>query len=188
MAGEFMVINPRGKRRKRTKAKARRRKRRAVAVHHNKRRRPARRRRAVARRRRAVHSNPRFAGIDVGAAAMTAGGIVGVNIASGYVAKMLPASWQTPIGRIGVKVALGVGAPLLLKRFIGSRTANLIAAGAAISVLLDAYGMWVAPALGLSDYDIGMTGYESNPGLSGGDDMGMSLSGHGDSIYSDTIY
>jgi hypothetical protein len=81
-----------------------------------------------------------------------------------------------------------VGAPLVLKRFIGSKTAHLLAAGAAIGVLLDAYHLWLAPMLSLSDYEIGMTGYEANPGLSGTNIPGQEALGIGENIYADSVY
>ena len=192
MAAQFAVINPRRKRRKRAKATTRRR-RRVRAAHPNpsrRRRRRTSRARVHHNRRRRVHRNPRglnLGGVDFGAAAITAGGIVGADIAAGYLSKMLPAGFQSPVARIGVKAAIGIGAPLLLKRFIGGRTANLLAAGAAISVLLDAYHAWIAPAIGLSDYEIGMTGYEANPGLSGMDTNQGAL-GMGENIYADSVY
>jgi hypothetical protein len=193
MAGEFMLINPRPKRRKRTKATNRRRRRRVRAAHTNPvhRRRRRRNTRARVHHRRRVHRNPRglnLGGVDFGSAAITAGGVVGSDIAAGYIAKMLPSAWQTPITRLGVKAVIGIGAPLALKKFIGSRVANLLAAGAAIGVLLDAYHLWVAPAIGLSDYEIGMTGYEPNPGLSGMDMSNQSQLGIGENIYADSVY
>ena len=136
-----------------------------------------------------MHRNPRaFYGINIGDAAITAGGVIGSDIAAGWLTRMLPGNIQSPITRLGVKAAIGVGAPLVLKRFIGSKTAHLLAAGAAIGVLLDAYHLWLAPALGLSDYEIGMTGYEANPGLSGNNIPGQEALGIGENIYADSVY
>ena len=188
MAGEYLVVgNPRRKGRKRTN----RRHRRARARHSNpvrRRRRNGRRRRYAVNRRRhhRVHRNPRsFYGINIADAAITAGGVIGSDLAAGWLTKMLPSNIQSPIARLGVKAAIGVGAPLVLKRFIGSKTAHLLAAGAAIGVLLDAYHLWIAPSLGLSDYEVGMTGYEANPGLSDGPSQPLGI---GENIYADSVY
>lgn len=193
MAGEFMVINPRRKRRSKAKP-ARKRRRRARALHNptHRRRRRSTRARVARRGRRRVHRNPRglnLAGIDFGAAAMTAGGFIGADIGAGFIAKMLPANWQTGAPRLALKAAVGIGVPLVARRFIGARVSNLLAAGAAVSVLVDVYKLWIAPNIpGLSDYEL--TGYEpAPPGVALGDDYSgeLEMSG-GENIYADTMY
>lgn len=188
MSAEFMVINPRRRRRSKAKASPRKRRRRARA-HHNPTRRRRRRARVHHNRRRRVHRNPRgmnLAGIDFGAAAITAGGFVGSDLGAGFLAKMLPANWQTGAPRLALKAAVGVGAPLLLRKVIGPRISNLLAAGAAVSVLVDAYHMWIAPNVpGLSDYTL--NGYEPAPGGGLGEGAELELGG-GENMYSDTMY
>jgi hypothetical protein len=195
MAGEFMVINPRRRRRK-AKANTRKRRRRARAHHNptNRRRRRSTRARSHRRGRR-VHSNPRglnLAGIDFGAAAITAVAFIGSDVGAGFLTKMLPANWQGGPTRLAVKVGIGIAIPLVARRFIGARVSNLLVAGVAVSVLVDAYRMWVAPAMGLSDYEL--TGYEAAPmGTAlGQDDYGNELSeielGASENMYSDTMY
>jgi hypothetical protein len=124
-----------------------------------------------------------LAGIDFGSTLITAGGFIGSDVAAGYVTQMLPAGWQTPVARLGVKVAIGVGAPMLLRKFLGARTANLIAAGAVLSAAVDAYHLWVAPMIGLHGYEVGMTNYAPLSGVH--EDAQL---GGGENIYGDTIY
>lgn len=198
MAGEFVMLNPRRRRRRRTtrarshaRKPVRRRRRRTVRarVHHNPTRRLRRRRRASAHRRtrRRVHRNPRFnmAGIDIGSAVFVGAGLVGSDIAAGYVLKMLPGNWQSAPARLAVKAAIGIGTPLLLRRFIGTKNSNLLALGAFAGVVVDAYHLWVAPMIGLSGYETGMTGYEPGIGAGEGGDAGFA---GGENMYSDTMY
>lgn len=188
MAGEFMILNPRKRKRRATKkTKSRKRRTRRARAHAA----PKRRRRRIGARRhvarRRVRSNPRgmhMAGVDFKSAGFMAGGFILSNIGTGYISKMLPAGWQGPVARIGVKAVVGIGGPLLLKRFIGAKTANLLAAGAAVSVLVDAYQTWVAPNIpGLSDYE--MAGYELGAGEL--TELPDGMSGN-ENIYADSIY
>jgi len=173
MAGEFMVVNPRHRRRRarRARGRVRTKRRRKLAMRRNPNPR-RRRRRSYARRhlrRRSYARNPRgfnLGGIDVGAAALTAGGFVGSTIAANFISRSLPAEWSAgpnaPLVRIGLKAAVGVGLPLIARRFIGARVSNLLAAGAAVSVLVDLWATYAAPALGMSDYETGtIQGYET---------------------------
>lgn len=193
MAAEFLVVNPRAKRRR--KATNTRKRRRRARAHHNpthRRRRRNTRARVHRRGRRRVHRNPRglnLAGIDFGSAAITAGGFIGADLGAGFIAKMLPPNWQTGAPRLALKAAVGIGVPLVARKFIGARLSNLLAAGAAVSVLVDAYHLWIAPNVpGLSDYSL--TGYESSPaGTALGDDYSGELElGAGENMYADTMY
>jgi hypothetical protein len=187
MAGEFAVINPRRKRRKKATTHRRRkasRRRRRVAVnpiHRLRRRRHNPRRRHYARRH-----NPAVFGVNIVKIGSIAGGFVGTEILAGYLAGMLPAAWKTDANmvRIGCKAAVGVGAPLLLKRFLPRGVGSALAIGGGVAVLVDVFNTYVKPnipGLPLGEYDQGyITGYES-PGYS------PALAG-GDSVYGESVY
>jgi hypothetical protein len=194
MAGEFAVINPRRHRRKkvRTRRKVSRRRRRRVAVnpiHRLRRRRHVARRRHNPRRHRryARRHNPAVFGINIVKIGSIAGGFVGTEILAGYLSGMLPAAWKTDANlvRIGCKAAVGVGAPLLLKRFLPRGVANALAIGGGVAVLVDVFTTYIKPnipGLPIGDYEQGyISDYEQSaqlaPGLSGSDSV------YGESVY-----
>jgi len=194
MAGEFAVINPRRRRRKKATTHRRRkasRRRRRVAVNpvRRLRRRHVSRRRHNPRRRRhyARRHNPAIFGINIVQIGSIAGGFVGTEILAGYLSGMLPAAWKTDpnLVRIGCKAAVGVGAPLLLKRFLPRGVGNALAVGGGVAVLVDIFNTFVKPnipGLPLGEYDPGyIEGYEA-PEL-----MESSLSGSG-SVYGESVY
>jgi len=196
MAGEFAVINPRRRRRKKATAKRRKssRRRRRVAVNpihrlHRKRRHVARRRHNPRRRRYARQHNPAVFGINIVKIGSIAGGFVGTEILAGYLSGMLPAAWKTnpAMVRIGCKAAVGIGAPLLLKRFLPRGIGAALAVGGGVAVLVDVFNTFIKPnipglPLGeMGEYNQGyITGYE-DPGYS------AALSG-GDSVYGESVY
>lgn len=191
MASEFAVLNPRRRRRRRAKtsAKRTRRRRRRTGTLAARALNPRRRRRRVtrtrARRRRGYRRNPRLlpAGINLPAIGFGAVGFVGSKVLGGWMAKMLPAEWTAnPIAQVGVKAVAGIGAPMLAKQFklIPAPMANAIMVGAGIAIAVDLFNAYLAPAMGLSDYQL--DGYEGTPlldtyqgglvadgGMSGGD-------------------
>jgi len=182
MAGEFMVINPRHRRRSRGaggrfkagRAKNPRKRRRRLAARNpvNPRRRRRRSRRHYLARNPRVSRGMNLAGIDVGAAAITAGGFIGAGVGAKFLVTMLPPDWQSgpnaPLARIGLKAVVGVGVPILARRFIGARMSNLLAAGGAVAVLIDAWQTWLAPAMGLGEYEAGMLqDYETGGAIEG---------------------
>jgi len=169
MATEYMVLNPRRKRRRKRRVHAsrpvrrRRRVHRALANPNPRRRRRSYRRRARALRRRHARSNPRkfaFAGIDVGAMGLGAAGFLGVKVGAGWInqmlAKQMPDIGTNPLAVIGVKAAVGIGGPMLLRQFkvLPREATNIIAVGAGIAIAVDLFNTYLAPALGLSDYEL----------------------------------
>lgn len=193
MAGsELLVLNPRRRRRK-AKATGRRRKvsrrRRAVArrnpravVH---RRRRARARRNPRRRRSYARRNPRVMGVDLKQIGMIAAGGIVTEVLADKLAKMLPATWNinADMARIGTKAAVGIGLPLVARKFLPRGWGNAIAIGGGVVTLLDIIKTYVAPhipGLTLSSYEIGPTstgiatdtvgfsGYTQDDGMSGG--------------------
>lgn len=204
MAGEFAIINPRRRRhhrRKRAKSSTGRRRRRRThrglfAANPRRRRRHVRRRvgarRHHARRRR--HGNPRamtFGGMNVGQMGLGAVGFIGAELGGGYLSNMLPKEWvANPLAKTGVKAAVGLGVPYLLKRFrIGSSALwNPIMLGAGIGIAVDLYHQYLAPALHLSDYSYVSDYHYLEPGehdISGV--PSTSLHGYGDQFY-DSMY
>jgi hypothetical protein len=190
MAGEFAVINPRRKRRKKATTRRRKtaRRRRRVTVNPIRRRRRsnvARRRHNPRRRRYARRHNPAVFGVNIVKIGSIAGGYVGTEILAGYLAGMLPASWKTDpaMVRIGCKAAVGVGAPLLLKRFLPRGVGSALAIGGGVAVLVDLFNTYVKPripGLPLGEYEHGMiSGYEP--------DYSAELQG-GDSVYGESVY
>lgn len=195
MAGsELLVLNPRRRRRRKAKAtgsRRRRRTRRHSVARHNprplrrRRRAVARRRHNPRRRRRSVRHNPRVLGVNVTQIAMiTAGGFV-TEVLADKLAKMLPASWATnaDVVRIGTKAAVGIGLPLVARKFLPRGWGNAIAIGGGVVTLFDIIKTYVAPhipGLSLSGYEIGPTGtgiatdtvgfsgYTQDAGMSGG--------------------
>jgi len=198
MAGEFMVVNPRRRRRRRTasgrfvKGGGKRRRRRRTRLHARRNPvNPRRRRRRSSHRRRSYRRNPGLRlmpGLDLGAAAITAVGVIGPRIAADQLAQFLPADWtagpNAPVVKIGLRAAIGFGVPMLARRWIGARTANLLMAGAAVGLVLDAYSTWIAPAMGVSGYETGDLGdYET--GALGFDESSEMLGG---SVYEGGAY
>jgi hypothetical protein len=193
MAGQLLVLNPRRKRRKKARATTKRRRvRRARARVHNPHRRTRRRVRRIGarRRRRVVRHNPggRLMGVNLGQVAMIAGGGIAVEILADKLAAMLPASWKADANlvRIGTKAAVGIGAPMLLRRFLPRGWGSAIALGGGIVTVLDIFKTYIAPKIGvtLSSYEIGpypgMSGYEQ---LSGFNDDNDGSGAYGGSIY-----
>jgi hypothetical protein len=193
MAGEFAVINPRRRRRKKATVHHRRkvsRRRRRVAVNpvHRRRHHVARRRHNPRRRHYARRHNPAMFGINIVKIGSIAGGFVCTEILAGYLSGMLPAAWKTDanIVRIGCKAAVGVGAPLLLKRFLPRGVGEALALGGGVAVLVDVFNTYVRPnipGLPLADYEPGeISSYEQQflPDTS-------SLSGS-DSVYGESVY
>ena len=191
MAGEFAVINPRRKRRKKTRKVTHRRRKNArrrrvgVKLVHRRRSHVARRRHNP-RRRYARRHNPAVFGINIVKIGSIAGGFVGTEILAGYLAGMLPAAWKTDANmvRIGCKAAVGVGAPLLLKRFLPRGVGSALAIGGGVAVLVDVFNTFVrpmVPGLPIADYEQGyIQGYEQpeySPALSGSDSV------YGESVY-----
>jgi len=187
MAGEFAVINPRRRRRKkvRTRRKVSRRRRRvSVNPIHRRRRHVARRHNPRRHRRYARRHNPAVFGINIVKIGSIAGGFVGTEILAGYLAGMLPAAWKTDANmvRIGCKAAVGVGAPLLLRRFLPRGVGNALAVGGGVAVLVDVFNTYVKPnipGLPLGEYEL--AGYEAPA------ELGPGLSGSG-SVYGESIY
>lgn len=174
---ELLVLNPRGRRKrvrgKRRKARARRtnptrrRRRRAAPLMANtRRRRRAHARRRTNPRRRRVHRNPggRLLGVNVNQIVMLTAGAIVTEVLADKLAQMLPASWATPekadMIRIGTKAAVGIGVPLLARRFLPRGWGNAIAIGGGIVTLFDIVKTYVAPhvpGLHLTGYEIGPT-------------------------------
>lgn len=179
MAGEVLLINPRHRRRRRRKARGtHRRRRRRLSARRNPanprrhRRRVYGRRRRHARRRHRVHRNPQlFAGVNLVGIGIASVGYVGTRYATGWALSMLPPEWSKDpntanLVRIGVKAGIGVGLPILLRRWIGRGTSNWLAIGGGIAVLTDIFQTYLAGAIPipLADYEPGMlTDYE--PGM-----------------------
>jgi hypothetical protein len=192
MAGsELLVFNPRSRRRRKAKATRRRksthRRRHHAVARLNPRRRVRRRghRRVNSRRRRShVRHNPRVLGVDLKQITMIAAGGIVTEVLADKLAKMLPAAWATnaDIVRIGTKAAVGIGLPMVARKFLPRGWGNAIAIGGGVVTLLDIIKTYVAPhvpGLSLSGYEIGPTGtgianttygfssYTQDAGLSG---------------------
>lgn len=198
MAGEFMVVgNPRRRkarrRTSRAKAKAtttrRRRRVRARAVHHN----PTRRRRRVSSRRtsvrrRRVHRNPRIgiSGLNTNAIVAGLAGAAVADIGAGFLAKHLPATWQSGAASYVVKAAVGVAVPMIGKklRVIPGHVANAMAAGALLVVGFEAYLEYVKPHLPIGEYLPGNMGeYAADNSISG-----VAVPDPGVSMYGGSMY
>ena len=101
-------------------------------------------------------------------ATIAMGGLA-VELLASKLAKMLPASWSTnaDVVRIGTKVAITIGVPLLAKkvRIIPGNIANAIALGGAVVTVVDIINTYVKPHVPfLNDYDPNMPmlqGYEA---------------------------
>ena len=84
--------------------------------------------------------------------------------------------------RIGCKAAVGVGAPLLLKRFLPRGVASALAIGGGVAVLVDAFNTYVKPSLGIADYEQGYISSYEQPAMI---ESGMSGT---DSVYGESVY
>lgn len=190
MAGEFAVINPRRRRRKKVHARKRKtHRRRSYARAHN----PVRhRRRHVARRhharrRYARRHNPAFMGMPLGQIVSAAGGFVGTSLLAGYLKGMLPATMtadanQANMIRIGCKAAVAIGVPMLGKSFLPRNIRNALMLGGGVAVAVDIFETFIKPAipgLPFADYEQGyIADYEqSAPQLMGSESV------YGESIY-----
>lgn len=182
MAGEFVVINPRRRHRRRRARRNEPNRRRRYRRHYARRNEPNPRRRRHRRRfhHRRLRHNPRgrgaqFMGVNVGQIGMATVGYVGTRVLTGFALKFLPPDWSkdantATLVRLGTKTVLGVVAPLFLRRFIGRGLAHAWMLGGGIAVLTDAFETWVMPAMGLSlaDYQVypggELTGYDASTG------------------------
>jgi hypothetical protein len=220
MAGAVYLVNPRKHRRKSrrraTRARAHRRTRRARRnpIFTNARRRSTRRRRRnpiftnarrhhVKRRRR--HHNPRILGMSLGGGLMgglkvgggVAMGAILTNLATGavihYGGAMIPAQVQSGVGKMGLKLAVGVVAlPMVLKALKQPGLARNAAIGAWAVIVIDAYNEFLAPmvekSLGFSDYETGtLSSYETGT-LSAYPIGGMVAPGAGANTYAGGVY
>ena len=86
---------------------------------------------------------------------------------------------------MGVKAAIGIGVPFMLRGMIGRRIANLMITGTAVGLVLDAYQTWVAPALGLKGYEEGALGDYEQGQLGWNDESNVALGG---SVYEGGTY
>jgi hypothetical protein len=202
MAAEFMVVNPRHRRRRKARSARRtrvtRRRRRTTLARAANPRRVRRRRHVRARRstRRRRH-NPR-GGIRVGGAVgiikhgvAIAGGAAISEIAQGFISKYLPASLASGPTNYAVRAGLGIIViPALLKMTPLKRFAASVALGSAVILAWDAYQAYVKPSLhaaGLGVYTPG----DQALGVYGGGIEGQGVSGLGfgeDSMYNDSMY
>lgn len=193
MAGEVMLINPRRKHRRKKARRARR-----ARTHHRRRRglfaaNPRRRHRRARGRRVRRHRNPRamrFFGVDLGAVGLATSGYFVTRYATGGLLGMLPAEWRAdpntaPLVRIGMKAAVGVGLPMMLRPMIGRSVSNWLAVGGGIAVLADLFETYVAQMipLPLADYEQGMlTDYEQ------GQLTGLGQEESAGDVYAGSIY
>ena len=127
-------------------------------------------------------------GVDLGKIGSIAGGYVGTEILAGYLKGMLPANLlpDPNMARIGCKAAIGIGLPLLARRFLPRGVANALMIGGGVAVAVDLFNTYVkpmVPGLPLADYEQGfISGYEA-PML----ETSPSLSG-ADSVYGESVY
>jgi len=167
---ELILVNPARSRRRSSKRRARAR----ARVN------PSPRRR---RRRASVRRNPGFpgvSGLSLQSVGLGVAGAIGTELGGAAVARFLPAQFQTPIAKIGVKAGLVVLASILGKRFIGASAAKAIALGGGIAVGVEAFRTFVMPALpglndlmedyvtdgtGMSDYVTGLQGLGRSVGV-----------------------
>jgi hypothetical protein len=167
MAGEYLLVNPRRKRRARRKTRKTRknpRRRHRIAYFRPRRRRRSARRRNPSRRRHHIRRNPamRFMGMDLGMIGWGAVGAVGGKLAGGFLYRMLPAEMKAdtntaPLLSLGASAAAGIGVPMLLKQFrvLPKPAANAMMLGAAIVLAVDLLDAYVLPKLGLGTYELG---------------------------------
>jgi hypothetical protein len=198
---EFMVVNPR-RRHRRRKARARskvntRRRKRRVVRHHNPVRRLGRRRRRVGarhHRRRRVHRNPGIGRGGIGVLMTGAGigaGAIATNLAAGWIAKKLPAQFQTGIAQTAVKAAVGLFALPMVLKFVpgGKKFIRPVMVGAGVAVALDIWNAYLAApvmkSLGLADYHQGSLADYQTGQLAGDMSVGEQLQG---TVYEGGVY
>ena len=201
MAGELLVINPRGRKRHRRTRKVRssrrktHRRRRGYALSNPRSHR--RRRRAVSRRRssrRRHHRNPSFGGLGGG---LTGGMKTGLGIGIGMVVTEIgvkaalkyipnvPAQLQSGIGLSASKILVGgVLLPIVLKKVGQGNLARNVAIGAWVSVIADVLNTYVVPHLRLGDYTTSMGDYTNSMGDYGApEEVGAAENMYGDTMY-----
>lgn len=180
MAGEqLLLINPRGKRRKkshRRRAKnSRRRTRRASGGfrirrtrHKNPRARRRRHRNPIHRRHHRRHRNPismsGIKGVLLPAAVGAAGGLA-LDVAWNYISPYVPSALTTsPYMIAAVKIAAAFGIGMLARKFLGSEKGNAVMAGAVTIQIYSAASFALAGTLpGLS----GLGAYLPGSGMQG---------------------
>lgn len=163
---EVLLFNPRPKSKRRKHAKRRRVTHRRRRAAHNPRRHRVyaaapRRRRRYGRRhhaRRRVHHNPRLGGGQLMQGVMFGAGAIVAKVGAGFLAKQIPAAWNLDANtaRIGTEAAIGIGAPMLAKKFklIPGNLANAWLMGGIVVTVLDVFDTYVKPNIpGLADYE-----------------------------------
>jgi len=114
-------------------------------------------------RRRYVR-NPRLPfGINFPQILGVSAGLIGTELAGGWLANMLPAEWKKDANavnmvRIGSKAVVGVGLPLVLKGMLPRGLGAAIAIGGGVAVVFDLFTTFVGPAVGLTGYEYGQLG------------------------------
>ena len=184
MAGEAILINPRHRRRRRKAKRARSHRRKRARVRRNPFVRATRRRRrgrVRARRGRRIRRNPRIpllGNVNMQAIGAGAAGFIATKWGTGFLTGMLPAEWSAgaaaPLVKIGAKAVVGlVAIPMVLKMVGMKRFAGAAAIGGGIAVAVDIFDTYIAPRIGMSDYEQGyITAYE--PGqITGTGDMAV---------------
>jgi len=170
---ELMVVNPKGKRRPRRKdgrfVKMKGGGARKGTTKKRRRSRPRRNPSNLFRRSSGGGRDMKLFGIDVGAAAIGAAGVVGSEIATGFVASAVPVdALKTGYGRLALKAATVIGLGYGARVLLGARISSLVVMGGAIGVALDAWNTLaagMAPAgapAGVGRYELGR--YELTPG------------------------
>ena len=125
-------------------------------------------------------------------------GAVGTNVATGFIARFLPANMQTGPAYLALKAGVGLIALPMALKFIpgGRRFAVPVAVGAGVVILLDLVRTYVAPMApqipGLSDYETGVLSDYERGLLSGYGDPtqaeGIAISPGGQSVYAGGVY
>lgn len=136
-------------------------------------------------------------GIDVTQIGMLAIGGAVTEVLADKLAGFLPASWKSnaDVVRIGTKAAVGVGLPLLARKFLPRGWGNAIAIGGGVVTVLDIIKTYVAPhipGITMSGYEIGPTGMSQaniapGAGLGTYSQGGLSGSAYDDSVYGPTV-
>lgn len=152
--GEYMIMNPRRRRRagkKRASAKRRRSgKKRATKRRSTSRRAANRRRRSSGRRAMGGLRLPNIAGLNMGSAVAGAIGVVAAEQLTVMASTYVPVdALKSGPGRIALKIGVAAAATMLAKRFAGKALAAQLATGMGISVALDAYKLVAVGVPGL---------------------------------------